>query len=80
MSDCRILDENLVLVVINAFSVCSLSLIVQLSLHVFLVLHIIFMPVHKSVVIVSSVFDLVSKLRVLLGNSNLLLQALFFVV
>ena len=80
MSDLGILDENLVLVVINAFSVCSLPFIVQLSLHVFLVLHIILMPVHKSVVLVSSALDLVSEFRVLLGNSNLLLQALFFVV
>ena len=66
--------------VVNTLSVCTSTLKVQLSLHVFLVLEIVLMPVHKGIVIISPILDLISKLRVLLGNSDLLLQALLFVV
>ena len=80
LTDVRVVRENQVLVVIDAFSVCISSLIVELPLHVFLVLQISLVPVHEGIVIISAVFDLVSKLRVLLSDSNLFLQALLFVV
>ena len=73
LTDVRVVGENQVLVVIDAFSVCMSSLKVELPLHVFMVLQISLVPVHEGVVIISAVPDLVSKLRVLLSDFNLFL-------
>ena len=80
LADGGIVGKYSVLVISYAFPVSSLTLIVELPLHIFLTLKVLLMPVHQSLIIISSLLDLICKLRVLLGNLDLPLQALFLIV
>ena len=70
----------MVLVSINSVTILVSPGIVELALSLFLVLEIILVPSHESLVLITSLFDLIGKLGVFLRDSDLLLQALLLIV
>ena len=65
--------ENGILVGIYPLDISVSPCIVQLALGFFLLGQVLLVPVHQGLVVLASLPDLVGKLRVLVGNSNLLL-------
>ena len=70
----------MIFVCINCFEVLHSALVVDLPLSLLLLLQIHLVPIHHGGILVSSLLNLVSELRMLLGNSDLLLQPLLLVV
>jgi hypothetical protein len=54
--------------------------VVHLALRILILLRAHLVPVHHRVVLIAALIDLISKLAVLVGDSDLFLQPLFFVV
>lgn len=75
-----ILSKNNVLMRLDSLSVCASALVVELALPIFCLLQVILVPVHDGAVVIASVLDLVSKLRVLVCDADLFLQANLFIV
>ena len=80
MADGRIVAKYLVPVIRYSFFVSVSTLIVELPLHVFLALKVALMPIHQSLIFISSGLYMICELRVLLGNLDLPLQSLFLIV
>ena len=70
----------MVLVSIDSATILVSPGIVELALSLFLVLEILLVPSHESLVLITSLFDLIGKLGVFLRDSDLLLQALLLIV
>ena len=70
----------MILVSINSVTILVSPGIVELALSLFLVLEILLVPCHQSLVLITSLFDLIGKLGVFLRDSDLLLQALLLIV
>ena len=75
-----IVSQDMIFVSIYCFKVLHSALVVDLSLSLLLLLQIHLVPIHHGGILFSPLFDLVGELRMLLGNSDLLLQPLLFVV
>lgn len=75
-----ILSKNHVLMRFDSLSVCASALVVEIALPIFRFLQVIFVPVHDGAVVITSALDLVSKLRVLICDTDLFLQADLFIV
>ena len=80
LSNVGVIGEDTILMTPDALDIVVSSLIVELALVVFLILQVHLMPGHHRIVIIASPLYLISELRVLLGNPNLLLQPLLFVM
>ena len=75
-----VLGQYSVLVRRDALSVGITSQLVELALSRFLVSQILLVPSHHSVVFISSIFDLVGELAMLVCDPDLLLQAYLLIV
>lgn len=65
---------------IDVLSVEITSIIVHLTLPMFIVHYVLFVPAHHIAVLIAASFDLIGKIAVLVGDSNLLLQADLLIV
>ena len=75
-----VLGQYSVLVRRDALSVGITSQLVELTLPSFLVSQVLLVPSHHSVVFISSIFDLVGELAMLVCDPDLLLQANLLIV
>lgn len=75
-----VLGQYSVLVRRDALSVGITSQLVELALPSFLVSQVLLVPSHHSVVFISSIFDLVGELAMLVCDPDLLLQANLLIV
>ena len=75
-----VLGQYSVLVRRDALSVGITSQLVELALPSFLVSQVLLVPSHHSVVFISSIFDLIGELAMLVCDPNLLLQANLLIV
>ena len=75
-----IVSQDMIFVSIYCFKVLHSALVVDLSLSLLLLLQIHLVPIHHGGILISPLLNLVSELRMLLGNSDLLLQPLLLVV
>ena len=75
-----VLGQYSVLVCCDTLSVGFTSQLVELSLSSFLVSQVLLVPGHHSVVFISSIFDLVGELAMLVCDPDLLLQANLLIV
>lgn len=75
-----VLGQYSVLVCCDTLSVGITSQLVELALSSFLVSQVLLVPGHHSVVFISSIFDLVGELAMLVCDPDLLLQANLLIV
>ena len=75
-----VIGKHVVLVRLDRRTICTSSFQIDLTLLVLLRLQVGLVPFHDGSVVVATLLHLVSKVRVLVGDSNLLLQTLLFVV
>ena len=76
----RVISQNKILMSVDILKILMSTLIIQLSLSLFLFFQISLVPFHHCVVLISSWLDLIGELRMLLRNPDLFLQPLLFVV
>lgn len=76
----RVLRQHSVLIVPHTRPVSFSSLLIDHALLFLLLLQVHLVPVHHGLIVVAPLLDLVSEFRMLLGNLDLFLQPLLFVV
>ena len=80
LTNARVVCQHFVLVVANTGYVGSTPLLINHPLLFFLPLEVHLVPIHHCGVLIASLLDLVREVGMLLGNLDLFLQPLFFIV
>ena len=65
---------------LDTLSVSVTSHLIELALPLFLIRQVLLVPVHHGVVLISTISNLIGEFAVLVGDSDLLLQADLFIV
>lgn len=80
LTRCRVLRKHMVLMRFDRLPIGTSSFQIGLTLFVLLGFQVRLVPIHHGSVVVATLLHLVSEVRMLIGDADLLLQALFFVV
>ena len=80
LSSVRVISQNEILMSVDTLKICLFTLEIQFSLSLFLFFQIGLVPFHHCIILVSSLFDLISELGVLLRYPDLFLQPLLLVM